>query len=90
MIRKQSKIQFLYIIINTFIHSFIFSCLIFIIFRPCLTWHDIQSLLVYTAVPIDLQDVDWTTNGAGLRHSHQHGFGVLDAYRLTMAARVNN
>lgn len=56
--------------------------------RPCLTWHDIQNLLVYTAVPIDLQDVDWTTNGAGLRHSHQHGFGVLDAYRLTMAARV--
>ena len=57
--------------------------------RPCLTWHDVQSLLVYTARPIDIQDVEWTNNGGGFRHSHQHGFGVMDAYRLTMAARVS-
>lgn len=58
--------------------------------RPCLTWRDIQSLLVYTARPIDLQEVEWTTNGCGFRHSHQHGFGVLDAYRLTTAAQVHD
>ncbi|MEE6527788.1 hypothetical protein FKM82_029413, partial [Ascaphus truei] len=30
----------------------------------------------------------WETNGAGFSHSHQHGFGLLNAWRLTNAAKI--
>lgn len=43
---------------------------------------------MYSAVPIDNTDGEWSTNGASFMHSHQHGFGVLDAYRLTRSAQV--
>ena len=58
-------------------------------YRPCLTWRDVQSLVVYTVLPIDFVDAQWVENRAGFNHSHLHGFGVLDAYRLTMAAKVS-
>jgi hypothetical protein len=32
---------------------------------------------------------DWLTNEAGFSHSHQHGFGLLNAWRLVNAAKVN-
>lgn len=32
---------------------------------------------------------DWITNEAGFSHSHQHGFGLLKAWRLVNAAKVN-
>lgn len=31
---------------------------------------------------------DWRENGAGFHHSHQHGFGLLSAWRLVNAAKV--
>lgn len=31
---------------------------------------------------------DWRVNGAGFHHSHQHGFGLLNAWRLVNAASV--
>lgn len=31
---------------------------------------------------------DWVTNEAGFSHSHQHGFGLLNAWRLVNAAKV--
>lgn len=31
---------------------------------------------------------DWNVNGAGFHHSHQHGFGLLSAWRLVNAAKV--
>lgn len=31
---------------------------------------------------------DWKVNGAGFHHSHQHGFGLLSAWRLVNAAKV--
>uniref|UniRef100_A0A3B4F7U4 Proprotein convertase subtilisin/kexin type 7 n=1 Tax=Pundamilia nyererei TaxID=303518 RepID=A0A3B4F7U4_9CICH len=31
---------------------------------------------------------DWKVNGAGFHHSHQHGFGLLNAWRLVNAAKV--
>lgn len=31
---------------------------------------------------------DWRVNGAGFHHSHQHGFGLLNAWRLVNAAKV--
>lgn len=30
----------------------------------------------------------WDINQAGLSHSHQHGFGLLNAWRLVNAAKV--
>uniref|UniRef100_A0A663M0E2 Proprotein convertase subtilisin/kexin type 7 n=1 Tax=Athene cunicularia TaxID=194338 RepID=A0A663M0E2_ATHCN len=30
----------------------------------------------------------WDTNQAGFRHSHQHGFGLLNAWRLVNAAKI--
>lgn len=69
------------LVINS--HVFV-SCLS----RPCLTWRDVQSLIVYTVLPIDFLDAQWVENRAGFNHSHLHGFGLLDAYRLTMAAKA--
>ncbi|XP_045433881.1 proprotein convertase subtilisin/kexin type 7 isoform X2 [Pipistrellus kuhlii] len=31
---------------------------------------------------------DWITNEAGFSHSHQHGFGLLKAWRLVNAAKI--
>lgn len=34
------------------------------------------------------KSADWKVNGAGFHHSHQHGFGLLSAWRLVNAAKV--
>ena len=31
---------------------------------------------------------DWRANGAGFYHSHKHGFGLLNAWRMVNAAKV--
>ena len=56
--------------------------------RPCLSWRDVQSLLVYTAVKVDVDGAQWVRNTAGFQHSDQHGFGLMDAYRMSRAAGV--
>ncbi|XP_013404597.1 proprotein convertase subtilisin/kexin type 7 isoform X1 [Lingula anatina] len=56
--------------------------------RSCLTWRDVQHIIVMTAVKVDEQAGHFTTNQAGLHHSHKHGFGLLDAWRLVNAAKV--
>ncbi|KAJ8403741.1 hypothetical protein AAFF_G00346090 [Aldrovandia affinis] len=56
--------------------------------RPCLTWRDVQHIITYTATKYDDRGADWRTNGAGFHHSHQHGFGLLNAWRLVNAAKV--
>lgn len=55
--------------------------------RPCLSWRDVQHVITYTATQYDT-DGDWETNGAGFHHSHKHGFGLLNAWRLVNAAKV--
>ncbi|KAM8927687.1 proprotein convertase subtilisin/kexin type 7 [Pelodytes ibericus] len=56
--------------------------------RPCLTWRDVQHIIVFTATKYEDNFAAWETNGAGFSHSHQHGFGLLNAWRLTNAAKV--
>ncbi|XP_036393111.1 proprotein convertase subtilisin/kexin type 7 [Megalops cyprinoides] len=56
--------------------------------RPCLTWRDVQHIITYTATKYEDRKADWRTNGAGFHHSHQHGFGLLNAWRLVNAAKV--
>ncbi|XP_071392000.1 proprotein convertase subtilisin/kexin type 7 isoform X2 [Centroberyx affinis] len=55
--------------------------------RPCLTWRDVQHIIAFTATKYDTS-ADWRKNGAGFHHSHQHGFGLLNAWRLVNAAKV--
>ncbi|KAL8173505.1 UNVERIFIED_CONTAM: Proprotein convertase subtilisin/kexin type 7, partial [Gekko kuhli] len=56
--------------------------------RPCLTWRDVQHIIVFTATKYEDHRAQWDTNQAGLSHSHQHGFGLLSAWRLVNAAKV--
>ncbi|XP_066228754.1 proprotein convertase subtilisin/kexin type 7 isoform X1 [Saccopteryx leptura] len=56
--------------------------------RPCLTWRDIQHIIVFTATQYEDRRADWVTNEAGFSHSHQHGFGLLNAWRLVNAAKI--
>jgi len=37
---------------------------------------------------VDVDVAHWQKNAAGLWHSHKHGFGVMNAWRLTTAASV--
>ncbi|XP_013881486.1 proprotein convertase subtilisin/kexin type 7 isoform X2 [Austrofundulus limnaeus] len=55
--------------------------------RPCLSWRDVQHIIAFTATKCDAS-ADWRVNGAGFHHSHQHGFGLLNAWRLVNAAKV--
>ena len=61
--------------------------------RPCLTWRDVQHIIVFTArhtkgsgKPRNVRS--WIRNKAGLHHSTQYGFGLLDAWRLVNAAKI--
>ncbi|KAG7270526.1 hypothetical protein CRUP_026418 [Coryphaenoides rupestris] len=57
--------------------------------RPCLTWRDVQHIITFTATKNDEVDsAKWSTNGAGFNHSHKHGFGLLNAWRMVNAAKV--
>ncbi|NWR23447.1 PCSK7 convertase, partial [Emberiza fucata] len=56
--------------------------------RPCLTWRDVQHVIVFTATKYEDRHAKWDTNQAGFSHSHQHGFGLLNAWRLVNAAKV--
>ncbi|KAK7481736.1 hypothetical protein BaRGS_00026984 [Batillaria attramentaria] len=56
--------------------------------RPCLTWRDVQYIIIMTAVKVDVDLAHWQINGAGLEHSHKHGFGLIKAWRMVNAARV--
>ena len=44
--------------------------------------------MVYTAVKVDKNGAQWVRNTAGFQHSDQHGFGLMDAYRMARAAGV--
>ena len=54
---------------------------------PSLTWRDVQYLIVHTSNPNDLINGDWRVNGAGLRVSHKHGFGAIDAEAMVTRAK---
>ncbi|XP_075765450.1 proprotein convertase subtilisin/kexin type 7 isoform X1 [Pelodiscus sinensis] len=56
--------------------------------RPCLTWRDVQHIIVFTATKYEDRRTIWDANQAGLSHSHEHGFGLLNAWRLVNAATV--
>lgn len=55
--------------------------------RPCLSWRDVQHIIVMTAVKID-HDTAWVKNSAGFMHSDIHGFGLLNAWKVVNAATI--
>ena len=56
--------------------------------RPCLSWRDVQHIIVLTCEKVDKLAGHYTTNAAGLKHSLRHGFGALDAWRLVEVLAV--
>lgn len=57
--------------------------------RPELTWRDLQYLVIYTSIPIHLNDKDeWQDTAAGKKFSHTYGYGKLDTYSLVELAKT--
>eukprot|EP01090_Pellita_catalonica_P021854 TRINITY_DN8293_c0_g2_i1.p1 TRINITY_DN8293_c0_g2~~TRINITY_DN8293_c0_g2_i1.p1 ORF type:complete len:557 (-),score=76.06 TRINITY_DN8293_c0_g2_i1:320-1855(-) len=44
--------------------------------NPALSWRDVQHAIAHTSVSNSRPG--WQTNGAGLKHNHDYGFGLLD------------
>ena len=55
--------------------------------NPDLTWRDVQGVLIASALPIDNNAQDWTTNSAGYRHNYRYGFGRIDASNAVAVAK---
>jgi subtilisin-like proprotein convertase family protein/subtilisin family serine protease len=59
--------------------------------NPNLSYRDVQQILALSARHYDLANPDLLANGAGLRVSHDTGYGVPDAgVAVTLARRWNN
>jgi subtilisin-like proprotein convertase family protein len=56
--------------------------------HPSLHYRDVQHILLLSARHVDLADPDVSTNAAGLRVSHNVGFGIPDAGRAVRLAQV--
>lgn len=56
--------------------------------RPDLTWRDLQYLCIEAAIPIHLDDGGWQDTKTGKKFSHVYGYGKIDAWRLTEAAKT--
>ncbi|KAG0375075.1 pheromone processing endoprotease, partial [Mortierella sp. AD032] len=56
--------------------------------RPDLNWRDVQYLVMTTAIPVSIEDEDWTRTAAGRLFNHKFGYGSLDAYALVESAKT--
>ena len=45
---------------------------------PTLTWRDVKYLIAKNAIQIDPTNDSWQTNSAGLHHSVDYGFGLIN------------
>lgn len=55
--------------------------------RPELTWRDILHIIARGATQVNAQDGSWHTNGRGIHHSENFGFGLLKLPPLLDAMR---
>jgi subtilisin family serine protease len=55
--------------------------------KPRLTWRDVQHILARTSRKTDARQTEWTENTAGFEHSHDYGFGMVDANAAVEAAQ---
>ncbi|KAH8087634.1 serine-type endopeptidase [Aureococcus anophagefferens] len=57
--------------------------------NPDLGWRDVQGIIATTSkLPDDDGDLPRSVNAAGIGHSYQYGFGVVDAAAAVAAART--
>ena len=54
----------------------------------CSIYNTYKETTVFVQVDVDV--AHWYKNAAGLHHSHKHGFGLMDAWRLVNAAKVKS
>jgi subtilisin-like proprotein convertase family protein len=45
---------------------------------PTLPWRDVKYLIAKNAIKVDTGNASWVTNGAGLHHSVDYGFGLIN------------
>ncbi len=57
--------------------------------RPDLTWRDVKHIIAKGSLPVQTTDPDWHMNGAGYKHSHTYGFGLMKVPSLLNAARLH-
>jgi proprotein convertase subtilisin/kexin type 6 len=55
--------------------------------QPCLSWRDVQHVVVNASTSAQIQQGEWTTNGAGRKVHPRLGFGWLQGEALLDAAR---
>ena len=56
--------------------------------NPCMTWRDVQHIIVQSAVKNDPTDAEWSTNAAGLHVNQKYGFGAIDAAAAVQQAET--
>ena len=57
--------------------------------NPNLGWRDVQGIIATTSkLPDDDGDLPRSVNAAGIGHSYQYGFGIIDAAAAVAAART--
>ncbi|KAG9233553.1 peptidase S8/S53 domain-containing protein [Amylocarpus encephaloides] len=56
--------------------------------RPDLTWRDMQTLVMMTALPVDLDTGEWQTTTIGKKFSHTFGYGKIDTWATIEAAKT--
>lgn len=56
--------------------------------NPELTWRDVQGIFAETSRRVHPEDPTWTLNGAGLYHSNDFGFGIVDADAAVLSAET--
>ncbi|EGB12745.1 hypothetical protein AURANDRAFT_18780, partial [Aureococcus anophagefferens] len=57
--------------------------------NPNLGWRDVQGIIATTSkLPDDDGDLPRSVNAAGIGHSYQYGFGIIDAGAAVAAART--
>ncbi len=49
---------------------------------PDLSWRDLKYLVAKTAIKVDANDTSWQKNGAGIWHSNNYGFGLINASEM--------
>jgi subtilisin-like proprotein convertase family protein len=49
---------------------------------PELTYRDVKHLIAITSKKVDTSNSSWVTNSAGLSHSNDYGYGVIDPVRM--------
>ncbi|MFK7819508.1 MAG: S8 family serine peptidase [Planctomycetaceae bacterium] len=54
--------------------------------NPSLTSRDVNHIIASTSQQIDENNPDWVVNGGGFHHSHEYGFGMIDAAAAVEAA----